>query len=523
MTAATSVAAPASAATQVWRPGDAFATVTNTAPWTFAQGSGFDATTYRPLTTYTTGNCGIAGLQALSDPAGLPSAGYNSNNHVVAGAGTCSSPFSIPAHGLTVHPMANDAIVMWTAPGDQPVSITGLISDADKSCGNGIDWRLALLPAGAGSAYWELARGGFDNGGTASPITGRSVTSIPAEKGDRIVLNVSSGGNPDCDLTNVALTITPVSVPGYAYVAMGDSYSSGEGSPENTFFSDTKRPDQKSGGTTGCHRSSVGWPTTIAAAKRLSGAQWKFAACSGARAIDFYQTNGSNPAERAQMLWLSRTTKLVTYTIGGNDVGFADILKDCVGDPIHYTPGGFGCSTPGRKGHDTAEAGLTKLTAGMRISPTGTTRTLADVYADTARRISPTGKVIVAGYPRLFALGGSCQVGVAQKLGGTARIPLSVNAADVAYLNNVLVRGNKIIAGAVSAANATLAREGRKIRVVPATKVATEFNAHSLCGKNAEYLNGAVLNGTHTTPDQRSFHPNKYGQSAYAKAVKAAL
>jgi hypothetical protein len=340
-------------------------------------------------------------------------------------AGSCGTPFSVPAAGFVMHPMEKDVLAVWTAPADGAVNVTGRLWDADTSCGNGIDWRLALLPLNSGPAYIELDRGDLDNGGGPAMIDNSRASNVNVVSGDRIAFNLGDRGNTNCDLTNVELSIASTTAPAYTYVAMGDSYSSGEGSPEDTFFHDTVRPDTESGGSTGCHRSSIGWPTTVAASRRIDGPQWKFAACSGAKAYEFYQRNDTNKGERPQLVHLSRSTKLVTFTIGGNDVGFADVLKDCVYDSFGKGENDPGCGVPERKAYDTAEAGL-----------------------------------------------------------------------------------------------GTLAREGRQAKVMLATKVADEFNAHSLCGKKVAYFNGTVLNGTRTSPDQRSFHPSKRGQGAYAKAVK---
>jgi len=59
-----------------------------------------------------------------------------------------------------------------------------------------------------------------------------------------------------------------------------------------------------------------------------------FAACSGARTNALYQTNSDNPEEPAQFLRLDEARYgdigLVTMSMGGNDAGFGDIIRDCV-------------------------------------------------------------------------------------------------------------------------------------------------------------------------------------------------
>jgi hypothetical protein len=54
--------------------------------------------------------------------------------------------------------------------------------------------------------------------------------------------------------------------PGPTYVALGDSFASGEGADENQFFSGTTFPDPKvANGTTGCHRAHTSWGETVKA------------------------------------------------------------------------------------------------------------------------------------------------------------------------------------------------------------------------------------------------------------------
>ena len=106
-----------------------------------------------------------------------------------------------------------------------------------------------------------------------------------------------------------------------AWVAMGDSYSSGEGAPPFVAGTDVRHGDH-------CHRS------TRAYAEDLRGmpgfpADLRFVACSGATIADFYPGKGQY-GEPGQLSALTSQTKLVTLTVGGNDVKFADIAASCV-------------------------------------------------------------------------------------------------------------------------------------------------------------------------------------------------
>lgn len=98
------------------------------------------------------------------------------------------------------------------------------------------------------------------------------------------------------------------------YVALGDSYSSGYGLP------DAAGP---------CDRSSeYSYPVRIQQSAQFG--TFTDVSCAGARTRDFYTAqNGSNPR---QLDALSEDTDVVTFTIGGNDLGFTDIITDCATD-----------------------------------------------------------------------------------------------------------------------------------------------------------------------------------------------
>ena len=96
-----------------------------------------------------------------------------------------------------------------------------------------------------------------------------------------------------------------------AYVALGDSYSSGHGNP----------PFDPAGG--GCDRSiSYAYPDIIAKDLKLSASNhaFRFQACSGAVTDDITSQDSA----------LGPNTKLVTITVGGDDVHFKDVLIDCM-------------------------------------------------------------------------------------------------------------------------------------------------------------------------------------------------
>ena len=107
------------------------------------------------------------------------------------------------------------------------------------------------------------------------------------------------------------------------YVALGDSYSSGEGNPPF----DPGTNDPATGDT--CHRSLDAWPYVVQAGDPKLTYPILFA-CSGAHTINV-TTKGfkTEPSQIQQLKALHTKPGLITITIGGNNFNFADVLKDC--------------------------------------------------------------------------------------------------------------------------------------------------------------------------------------------------
>jgi lysophospholipase L1-like esterase len=102
------------------------------------------------------------------------------------------------------------------------------------------------------------------------------------------------------------LTALPANAATASYVALGDSYSSGLGAGNY-------------GNSGSCDRSAGAYPQLWANANGLS--SFTFAACSGATTSDLLSS---------QLSALGSGTTLVSFTIGGNDVGFSSVMETCV-------------------------------------------------------------------------------------------------------------------------------------------------------------------------------------------------
>lgn len=181
------------------------------------------------------------------------------------------------------------------------------------------------------------------NGGVTGAGPSPSPTTTPtASESPSPSPSSSPSGSPSSSPTPTA-TPTPTPSPtSAAYVALGDSYSSGEG--DGDYYPGTATSSDK------CHRSRNAYPALLARALGIAmfsgavGPENAFAACSGAVAQDFSQPNHGraldpsiNRLEGAQQAHLlsgaggptNPNLRLVTLTFGGNDMDFPLVVKAC--------------------------------------------------------------------------------------------------------------------------------------------------------------------------------------------------
>lgn len=87
----------------------------------------------------------------------------------------------------------------------------------------------------------------------------------------------------------------------------------------------------------------------------------------------------------SQLGALSASTSLVSVTAGGNDVGFADVMQDCV-----------------LSGEATCINSVNNAVSQMNNSLPGS----LDSLYDGIRARAPQAQVVVLGYPRFYKLAG---------------------------------------------------------------------------------------------------------------------
>lgn len=102
---------------------------------------------------------------------------------------------------------------------------------------------------------------------------------------------------------------------GAYFVALGDSYSSGEGV-------EPYDPESAS-----CHRSAGAYPSLAAAEAPAHGWTYRFVACSGATTDDTNRPDAGGQISQVEQL--GEGVRLATITIGGNDARFGAMLRRC--------------------------------------------------------------------------------------------------------------------------------------------------------------------------------------------------
>jgi hypothetical protein len=346
--------------------------------------------------------------------------------------------------------------------------------------------------------------GQLGNGSSTSPeISGDGRTVAFNSASTNLVPNGTSGTNA---YLRGPAPLTPAPA---TYVALGDSYSSGEGLP--SYYSDSNSTPTFDT----CHRSPHAYGPLIDAQKKLG--PMIFKACSGAVTDDFFVANPANPSELAQLSDIPSSARTITLTIGGNDAGFTNVLAHCIrglGSKI----GGYQCSKSKvlSTGTHNRILALQGQNGGLLVGRP--IHALSLVYEAIHKR-APAAKIYVGAYPQVFGAsrahyvrtlgapsGYTCTVG--QILEGA--ISYRVDYQDALWIDALGIRLNKAISDQVAVARAA---------GVPVSYVApTQFKNHGLCDASPAWLRKLVVDESipniwKSTADVASFHPTAVGQS----------
>ncbi|MGW2050061.1 SGNH/GDSL hydrolase family protein [Streptomyces sp. NPDC001858] len=182
--------------------------------------------------------------------------------------------------------------------------------------------------------------------------------------------------------------------PSGPYVALGDSYTAGPEIPG------------QNGSPAGCERSDRNYPALVARRLGLTAADFRDVSCSGATLADLTAAQstdrGTNPA---QLSALSDRTRLVTLGMGGNDIGFASLVKTCVKSGVlTFALKSLKVGAGDAEGAGDAPCRARYVSDGadeIRQRIRAADERLAKALAEVERR-APKARVYVVGYPAIL-------------------------------------------------------------------------------------------------------------------------
>ena len=315
--------------------------------------------------------------------------------------------------------------------------------------------------------------------------------------------------------------------PRHFVVALGDSYSSGEGASDPAGGDDYYPETDNNGdladteGRNACHRSPFAWSRkaflndvpaqTIGqrADAYDNTIDYQFHACSGARTFNVipFRTVGTpkptalgkqgvgqyGEVSQLDKGYLDANTTLVTISIGGNDARFSAVVTKCVASvtvcqnsPLDTDTQPMTIAVPAQMTNEVKPAIAT---------------TLAEIH-----KKAPNAKIVLMGYPKLFENNGQCIPGIGteeapwlNQMGDTMATMMGQAATDATALGTVTRFANPI----------------------------TFFQGQGICGSPVESVHGIVTSLTagdkRVPPSAQSFHPKISGTTLYANALNAAL
>jgi lysophospholipase L1-like esterase len=162
-----------------------------------------------------------------------------------------------------------------------------------------------------------------------------------------------------------------------SWLAAGDSYTSGEGLPHATGRCARALPGSGSENWADVARDKI-------AGSLPDLARPLFVACKGALSSDFFSADQWTPG-------LGRFD-LVTFTLGGNDIGFSPIINQCIGLP--------GDGLPTDPGHNCPKDSLLRARIASKLELPY--RAFLTKVANDA--VTTGGNIVVLGYPEIVEL-----------------------------------------------------------------------------------------------------------------------
>ncbi len=268
---------------------------------------------------------------------------------------------------------------------------------------------------------------------------------------------------------------TPAQPAPKKYVALGDSYSSGQGA--GNYDPSTVVPNNNT-----CYRSANAYPQAL---NRDPHSPFQlepngFVACGGAETPVIENSwSGTNLDEDPQGQVLSNATELVTITIGGNDIGFGDVIKGCFAI--------VNCQS----------------SVDDALADIGTLAPKLDAVYRHILTEAPNAEVYVLGYPPIVVEDENnlCL--------STSQIGYPAILANKTKMRTVLDELNTTISTTVG----NVHDDDPSIHYVDADEVDSPFSGHDVCA-GEPFFNGLITQDT-----TESFHPSEKGQRAFADVM----
>jgi len=297
------------------------------------------------------------------------------------------------------------------------------------------------------------------------------------------------------------------------YLALGDSFSSGEGESDDSYYLNGTDDEYEK-----CHVSSRSYPFLVANMLNINPLRVKNVACSGATTLDVIGDDdsywgqggrlidmGLNDSEitlakkQAYQTFLSGriqqlsfvenyNPKVITIGIGGNDTGLMSKLRTCVGQGT--------C--------EYASSDISKERTAIEIK--GLYGTLVNTY-QKLHIASPNSKIYVIGYPKVIDSFNQCDL-----LNG-----ILLDSDERQFMNEGIIYINQIIKAAAKTVG------------VGYIETQNSFGNQVLCGsQKPSTMNAARIGDEGSISDNldfikiigsESFHPNALGHSLLANLI----
>nr|WP_042190480.1 GDSL-type esterase/lipase family protein [Kibdelosporangium sp. MJ126-NF4]CEL19374.1 hypothetical protein [Kibdelosporangium sp. MJ126-NF4]CTQ94827.1 hypothetical protein [Kibdelosporangium sp. MJ126-NF4] len=304
---------------------------------------------------------------------------------------------------------------------------------------------------------------------------------------------------------------------GRAWLALGDSYSSGEGISNTppSFSSHFGRECMRATGN-GVPQTAWGAGAYQQVRGKFGMSTQRFVACTGA-IIDDAPAEIAEAREAEQAEGTGRTKwDLVSFSFGGNNIKFSDVIYGCLNLRTEawqgYRPTGCVETEEQMRKRIDMLVGQTPIVPAEYAGQ----KTLPSLFDSMTDVVAPGGDVIVLGYPNLLE--------DPSRWSRFRTLCALIKKSDASMLRKVGGYLNEQIRNAVTAAN--FRHPGIKFHFVDIAHNPYELddkpeNRHGRCTKE-DWINGVQFDKNesgHRFYLKRSFHPNQKGHTATASVV----